>query len=150
MAHTFSNLLTHVIFSTKDRVPCVKDDLKPNLLAYIGGIVREIKGKVYSVDGTSDHVHMLVSLPPSLALSDAVRTIKTNSSGWVHGLGSDYRAFGWQIGYGAFSVSKSNASAVIRYIQTQEEHHRKISFQEEFVAFLRKHGIEYDVRYIWE
>jgi REP element-mobilizing transposase RayT len=150
MAHTFTNLLTHVIFSTKDRLPCIKADLKPKLLAYIGGIVREVRGKAYSIDGTSDHVHMLVSLPPSLALSDAVRTIKANTSGWVHDLGMSHRTFGWQTGYGAFSVSKSNASDVIKYIQTQEEHHRKISFQEEFIAFLRRHGIEYDERYIWE
>lgn len=150
MAHTFTNLLTHLIFSTKDRVPCVKADLKPNLFSYLGGIVREIKGKAYAIDGTTDHVHMLISLPASIALSDAVRVIKTNSSGWAHDQGANHRTFAWQIGYGAFSVSQSNVPDVIKYIQSQEEHHRKISFKEEFIAFLQRHGIEYDERYIWE
>jgi REP element-mobilizing transposase RayT len=150
MAHTFTNLLTHIIFSTKERVPCISADLKPKLHAYMGGIVRELKGKAYSIDGTNDHVHLLVSLPPSISLSDAMRIIKTNSSGWVHNLDARHRTFAWQIGYGAFSVSKSNVAAVVRYIQNQEEHHRKISFKEEFVEFLEKHGIEYDERYIWE
>lgn len=83
MAHTFTNLLTHVIFSTKDRVPSITVDLKPELSAYLGGIVREIKGKAYSIGGTSDHIHMLISLPPSISISDALRIIKTNSSSWV-------------------------------------------------------------------
>ncbi|CAN5412998.1 IS200/IS605 family transposase [soil metagenome] len=150
MAHTFTNLLTHLIFSTKDRVPCIKVDLKPNLFAYLGGIVREIRGKAYAIDGTADHVHILVSLPPSIALSDAVRIIKTNSSGWAHDQGVSHRTFAWQIGYGGFSVSKSNVPDVIKYIQSQEEHHRKVSFKEEFITFLEKHEIEYDTRYIWE
>jgi len=150
LAHTFTNLLTHVIFSTKDRVPSITVDLKPELSAYLGGIVREIKGKAYSIGGTSDHIHMLISLPPSISISDSLRIIKTNSSSWVHSLDANYRAFVWQTGYGAFGVSKSNASAVITYIQNQEEHHKKVSFKEEFIAFLRKHGIEYDERYIWE
>ncbi len=131
-------------------MPCIKADLKPRLFAYLGGIVRELKGKAFAIGGTNDHAHMLVSLPPSTALSDAVRIIKTNSSGWVHGLGTGYRTFAWQIGYGAFSVSQSNLPAVIKYIETQEEHHRKTSFKEELVAFLKKHAIEYDERYIWE
>ncbi len=150
MAHTFTNLLTHIIFSTKDRVPCIKADLKPDLFAYLGGIVRESRGKAYAIDGTSDHVHMLISLPPSIAISDAVRVIKTNSSGWVHEQDSIHRAFAWQVGYGAFSVSKSNVPDVIKYIQSQEEHHRRVSFKEEFIGFLEKHEIEYDKQYIWE
>src|SRR2546426_12754463 len=107
MAHTFTNLLTHVIFSTKDRVPLIKPEIKPRICAYLGGIVHELKGYPYSIDGTSDHIHMLISLPPAIALADAVRTIKSNSSGWLHKLDVDLRKFAWQIGYGAFSVSKS-------------------------------------------
>jgi REP-associated tyrosine transposase len=150
MAHTFTNLLVHVIFSTKDRSPSIDSEMKPQLLAYVGGIVRELKGKAYAINGTADHIHLLSNIPPTLALSDALRTIKTNSSRWVHDQGASHQAFGWQTGYGAFSVSRSNVPDVIRYINNQEEHHRKISFQEEFVAFLKKHGIEYDERYIWE
>jgi REP element-mobilizing transposase RayT len=150
MAHTFTNLLTHIIFSTKDRAPIIDMEVKAELHAYLGGMVREIKGKAYSINGTTDHVHLLVSLPPTLALSDAMKTIKANSSRWVSGKWSARRNFGWQIGYGAFSVSRSNVATVIRYIENQEEHHRKMTFKEEFLEFLSKHGIEYDKRYIWE
>jgi REP element-mobilizing transposase RayT len=150
MAHTFTNLLTHVIFSTKDRVPCIDAELKPELLAYLGGMMREVGGKAYAINGTADHVHLLISLPPTIALSDTMRTMKANSSRWVGGKWSARKSFGWQTGYGAFSVSKSNVSEVVKYIQNQESHHRKITFQEEFIAFLKKHEIGYDERYIWE
>jgi REP element-mobilizing transposase RayT len=150
MAHTFTNLLTHIIFSTKERAPLIGAELKPELHAYLGGMLREIKGKAYSINGTADHVHLLVSLPPTLALSDAMKLVKANSSRWVSDKWSSRKDFGWQIGYGAFSVSKSNVSPVIRYIENQEEDHRKVTFKEEFLEFLSKHGIEYDERYIWE
>lgn len=150
MAHTFTNLLTHIIFSTKDRAPVIDAELKPELHAYLGGIVREIKGKAYSINGTTDHVHLAVSLPPTISLSEAMKIVKANSSRWVSGKWRTRKNFSWQIGYGAFSVSKSNVATVIRYIENQEEHHRKITFKEEFLEFLSKHGIEYDERYIWE
>ena len=148
MAHTYTNLLTHVIFSTKDREPLITSNLHDDLLAYIGGIVRELRGSLRAANSRPDHVHLLCSLPPTVAMADAVRVIKTNSSRWVHEA-RNYRGFDWQAGYGAFSVSTSLAPAVIEYTQTQEEHHRKVSFQEELIAFLRKNGIEYDDRYIW-
>lgn len=128
----------------------ITSELKPRLCGYLGGIVYELNGKPYSIDGTSDHVHMLISLPPSLAIATAMRTIKSNSSGWVHELGRQYRKFAWQIGYGAFSVSKSNVSAVTKYVQTQEQHQKKLSFKDEFISYLKKHGIKYDEQYIWE
>jgi len=114
------------------------------------GILRELDGKTSIVNGTPDHVHLLVQLPPALALSDAMRILKTNSSKWVHDRWPVRSKFGWQTGYGAFSVSKSNADAVSRYIADQEEHHRKKTFQAEFLEYLKKHEIEYDERYIWE
>ena len=150
MAHTFTNLLTHIIFSTKDRLPHIDDDLRAQLYPYMVGILRELDGKTSIINGTSDHVHLLVQLPPVLALSDAMRILKTNSSKWVHDRWPVRSKFGWQTGYGAFSVSKSNADAVSRYIADQEEHHRKKTFQEEFLEYLKKHEIEYDERYIWE
>jgi putative transposase len=150
MAHTFTNLLTHIIFSTKDRQPSIDAVMKPQLFAYMGGIVREINGKAFAIDGTADHIHMLVSLPPTLALSEALRIIKTNSSKWFHEKSTNVKPFRWQAGYGAFSVSRSNIPRVVRYIVDQERHHRKVSFQEEFIAFLEKHDISYDKRYIWE
>lgn len=148
MPHTHTNLLTHVIFNTKDRMPLIGADLKGQLHAYMGGIVREIGGKAYIVNGTADHVHLLVSFPPALSLSDAVRVLKANSSRWMRGEKGASK-FGWQPGYGAFSVSQSNVKAVAAYIAGQEEHHRKTSFRDEFVAFLKKHEVEFDEKFLW-
>jgi len=149
MAHTFTNLLSHVIFSTKDRLPLLTPDLRPDMLAYLGGIVRKLHGKVIESNARADHVHCLLSLPPTLAVAEALRVLKSNSSLWVHET-RHRKVFAWQTGYGAFSVSQSNVPAVARYIRNQDQHHRKVSFQEEFIAFLKRHGIEYDERYIWE
>jgi REP element-mobilizing transposase RayT len=149
MAHTFTNLLTHVIFSTKDRLPTVTPEIKPRLLAYMGGIVRSLDGIALAIDGPADHVHLLVKTPATISMADFVRDVKANSSKWVHGT-FPRAGFGWQTGYGAFSVSCSNVEAVREYIEGQEEHHKAVSFQEEFLGFLRRHGIEYDERYIWE
>ena len=136
MAHTLANLLTHVIFSTKDRQPLLTPDLRPELLAYMGGIVRNIHGKLIDSNALLDHVHCLLSLPPALAVAEALRVIKSNSSLWVHETWHR-AAFAGQAGYGAFSVSQSNVPAVVKYIRDQEQHHRKISFQEEFIALLK-------------
>ncbi|MCA1614881.1 MAG: IS200/IS605 family transposase [Acidobacteria bacterium] len=146
MPHTFTNLLTHVIFGTKDRAPLIGAELRPELHAYVGGIVRELGGRAVAINGVADHVHLLVSLPPTLSLSDMMRVLKANSSRWV----KETRRipFAWQAGYGAFSVSRSNVSAVANYIARQEEHHRRLSFRDEFITFLRRHGVEYDERYI--
>lgn len=149
MAHTFSNLLTHVIFSTEDRRPILTPDLSPDLLAYKNGIVRKMGGKLIESSAPCDHVHCLLSLPTTLAVADALRVLKTNSSLWVHEV-RQQPAFGWQTGYGAFSVSQSNVPSVPKYIRNQDQHHCKVSFQEEFIAFLKQHGISYDARYIWE
>lgn len=150
MPHTFTNLLIHTVFSTKDREPSLTPDLKPRVLAYMGGIIRENRGILIAADGPADHVHLLIHLPQDLALADLMRTVKSNASRWVHQEWPDRRSFAWQTGYGAFSVSQSNAEAVTQYIAGQEEHHRQVSFQDEFIAFLKRHGIQYDERFIWE
>ena len=150
MSRTYTHLLTHLVFSTKGRVRLIAPEVKAELHAYLGGLARELKGKPYSVNGTDDHVHMLISLPPATSISDAVRFIKSNSSGWIHEKWPCRRSFAWQLGYGAFSVSKSSVHEVIQYIHDQEEHHRKVTFQQELVAFLKKHEIDYDPRYIWD
>jgi len=150
MSRTFTNLLTHLVFSTRDREPFIVPELKPELYAYLGGLAHELRGKPYGINGTSDHVHMLISLPPSVSISEALRFIKSNSSGWVHDKWPKRRALAWQLGYGAFSVSKSNVPGVLKYIRNQEAHHRKIAFKEELIDFLLKHEIEYDERYIWK
>jgi putative transposase len=150
MAHTFTNLLSHVTFSTAERAPFLRDALRPPLFAYMGGIVRELGGNAILINGALDHVHLLTVLPPAVSMSEAMRVLKSNSSGWVHDTRPAGADFAWQAGYGAFSVSQSNREAVLKYIAEQEQHHRKMTFKEEFVALLSRHGIEYDERYIWE
>lgn len=147
MSRTFTNLLTHLIFSTKNREPLIVPEVKSELYAYLGGLTKELKGKAYGINGDADHVHMLVNLPPVVSISDALRFIKCNSSGWIHDRWPR-REFSWQPGYGAFSVSKSNVGGVLDYISKQEMHHKRKTFREEFLDFLRKHEIEYDERYI--
>jgi REP-associated tyrosine transposase len=150
MSHTFTNLLTHVIFSTKDRQPLIIPEIKPRLHAYLGGMVRELKGKPITLNGTVDHMHLLIQLPPTVALSEALGILKAKSSGWVNETFDVPRKFAWQTGYAGFSVSLSNVPAVVKYISLQEQHHQKMTFQEELRKYLKKHGIEFDERYIWK
>ena len=150
MAHTYTDLLFHVIFSTKDRAPSLDAELKPRLFPYLGGIIRELGGTALLINGPSDHVHILVSLSAKTALSEIVGKVKANSSGWVHREFPEKQAFAWQTGYSAFSVSHSQKESVLDYIAKQEEHHRKMSFKEELITFLKKHEVEYDERYIFE
>ena len=148
MSHTLGNILLHLIFSTSQRRPLIKPEFRDDLFAYLGGVIREINGTALIINGTADHVHMLVRVRPSQSASEIARLVKTNSSKWVREKWS--REFAWQTGYGVFSVSESSVPAVTKYIAAQEEHHKKHSFQEEFVAFLKKNGIAYDERYIWD
>ena len=150
MAHTFTHLLTHIIFSTKDRRPLLNAELKSRLFPHLGGIIRAHDGKALIINGPSDHVHILASLAAKHSLSDLMRELKADSSGWVHKNYPDQKTFAWQIGYGAFSVSHSSLAEVEKYIANQEDHHRKVSFQEEFIEFLRRHEIVYDERFLWE
>jgi REP-associated tyrosine transposase len=147
MAQTYGNVVVHLIFSTKQRMPLITPEIRSDLFAYLGGIVRELHATALIINGACDHVHMLVRIRPAHSIAEIARVIKTNSSKWMHDKG---HKFAWQSGYGAFSVSESNIPAVTRYIATQNEHHKKRSFQEEFVAFLKKNNVAYDERYIWD
>jgi putative transposase len=149
MAHTASNIIVHLIFSTKQRLPLITPEIRDQLFAYLGGIVRQVRGVALMINGTADHVHMLIRFPTDYSTADMARTVKANSTKWLHEKWPDQRDFSWQTGYGAFSVSTSNIAAVSEYISSQEEHHKNRSFQDEFVAFLKKNGIAYDERYIW-
>jgi len=150
MPQTLSAIYLHVIFSTKNREPLITNDLAPRLHAYLGGIVREEDAVAMEIGGMDDHVHLLLSIAPKHSLADLMRIIKTNSSRWVHELGSEHASFAWQSGYAAFSVSKSNLDAVRHYIATQEEHHRGVSFKDELVAFLERHQVAYDPKYVFD
>ncbi len=150
MGQTFCSLHAHCVFSTKEREPWIDSELEPRLWAYLGGIARELGIKPLCIGGMPDHVHLLLSMPTTIAPAKAIQTIKGNSSKWVHDTFPKRHLFEWQKGYGIFSVSQSRISATVAYIETQREHHQKLSFQDELLAILRKHGIAYDERYIWE
>ncbi len=150
MAHTYTSLLIHVIFSTSGRTPLLTDAIRPEVHAYLGGILRELDAIPIAIGGTADHVHLLTRLPANLALADCLRIVKTNSSRWVKERWPQRRHFSWQGGYGAFSVSESRRAAVIRYIRDQAQHHRRISFQDEFLALLKNHRVQFDERYLWQ
>jgi REP element-mobilizing transposase RayT len=147
MAHTYTNLLIHALFSTKDRQPLIRPEMKSDLYAYMGGIIRSLKGKPVLINGPKDHVHLLFVLPTTLCIADFMEKLKANSSKWVND-GAGRRTFAWQTGYAAFSVSQSKWNEVKAYIGGQDEHHRKRSYQEELVALLKKHGMEFDPRFV--
>ncbi len=148
MSHTHSNLLSHIVFSTQGHLPLINSEIKSELFAYMGGLVKKLKGKPIIINGMSDHVHMLILLPPNVHLSETMRLVKANSSRWIKERFG--KKFAWQKGFGAFSVSRSNVDAVVRYIQNQEQHHTKFDFKMEFVSLLDKNHVEYDEKYLWD
>jgi putative transposase len=146
MSHTCGNILLHFVFSTHERRPLIKPEFRDGLFAYLGGIIREMGGKALIINGRVDHVRILMRARPSHSPAEIARIIKTNSSRWIR---ERFPEFGWQTGYGVFSVSESNVAAVTKYIASQEEHHKRHSFQNEFRAFLAKNKIVVDEKYIW-
>jgi putative transposase len=145
MSHT--NLLYHIIFATKDRAPLITDNLRPKLHEYLGGIVRNLNGTALEINGIADHVHLLVILPPTIAVSDFMSKLKSNSSTWAKGQTGG--RFAWQSRYGAFTVSESQVERVREYIRHQEEHHRRSMFADEYKALLRAHHIDVDDERLW-
>ncbi len=149
MAHTLASLLLHLVFSTKNRAPALSPAIVSRLFPYMGGIVKERNGVPLIINGPADHVHLLVSVPTNESVAELLRVVKANSSRWVHEQFPAQRGFAWQWGYAAFTVSGSRAAAVKDYIAGQQEHHRRVSFQDELLSFLRRHGISYDERNLW-
>ena len=147
MSHTYVMQLFHCVFSTKGRRGLIPSARQPDLWTFIGGIARKNSFKALAVGGVDNHAHVLLSLPATMPLSKAVQLIKGGSSKWMNDGGA--KNFAWQEGYGAFSVGISQRPDTIAYIKNQPEHHQKRGFEEEFVAFLKKHGIEYDAKYVW-
>jgi len=150
VAATFTNLLFHIIFSTKGRRPLVTSALRSELDRYIGGIVHNNGGVLLEAGGMPDHTHLVTMLRADTSIAEMVRLVKSNSSKWTNERCLINEPFAWQTGYGAFSVSASQLEGVRRYVRGQEEHHRKRTFQEEFREFLERHGIEFDERYLWD
>ena len=147
---TFTNLLFHVVYSTKFRKPTIEKAWQDDLVGYVGGIIRENKGTLLCMGGVNDHVHLLAKLSPTIAVSDMLRLIKTNSSKMVNEQIKPTVPFEWQTGYGAFSVSESQVGKVRAYVLNQEKHHRNKTFQEEFIGMLERHQIQYDPKYVFE
>ena len=138
----------HIVFSTKGRDPMIIPDVRSALYSYIGGIIRDMKGRVLEVGGTMDHVHILAHLHQSRAVSDVIRDVKSGSARWMNEQTAMPRHFAWQKEYASFTVSASVVKKVQEYILNQEEHHRTVPFMEELVAFLDKHGVEYNEQYV--
>ncbi len=146
MSHTFTQNHQHVVFSTKERRKTISPDVQPELWSYLTGICRNQKMVPVAVGGIDDHVHLLFHLPPTMALSKALSLLKANSSKWMNEHG---RNFAWQEGFSAFAVSASNLQVVANYIRNQPLHHKKMSFEDELLALLRKHKIDFDPKCVF-
>jgi putative transposase len=149
MANTYTSLHYHIVFSTKNRELWIKPDVEQRIWAYLGGIAKQNKMKPLQIGGIEDHVHVLLGAPAVLAPAKIAQLLKGGSSAWIHETLPRMEGFGWQDGYGAFTVSKSNIPTVAEYIQGQRVHHRMKSFQDEYRELLKRHEIDFDERYVW-
>ncbi|MEJ7847040.1 MAG: IS200/IS605 family transposase [Pyrinomonadaceae bacterium] len=150
MANTYSNLFYHFVFSTKGRINFIHPDIENRVWAYIGGIARKHNMTALQVGGMENHIHALVIARPAIAPSEIAKCLKGESSKWIHEEFPQLQKFGWQDGYGVFSVSKSQAPEVIDYIKNQRHHHTGRSFEEEYIALLELNGVDYDKRYLFD
>ncbi len=150
MPGTYSQILLHTVFSTKHRKPWITADIAERLYPYLGGIVRAEKGALYNIGGVEDHVHLYLRWRPDESVSNLMRTLKAQSSKWVHNTLPTLGAFAWQEGYSVFSVSKSQEEAVKKYIASQHEHHKKEDFKSELLRLLRAHCVEFDERFLFD
>lgn len=148
MPGTYSQILLHIVFSTKHRQAWITPDISDRLYPYMGGIVRAEKGALYNIGGVEDHIHMYLRWRPDATVSDLMRTVKARSSKWVHDTFPSLSAFAWQEGYSVFSVSKSQEDTVKKYITGQAEHHKKEDFKTELLRLLRLHQVEFDEKYV--
>jgi REP-associated tyrosine transposase len=148
MSSSHCNLLYHIVFSAKDREAWMIRSIRSRIHEYVGGAIRGEGGIAVIIDGTADHVHILAKLRQDKALSKVIGEVKANSSGWISRTFTECRGFAWQEGYGAFTVSESQVPKLRSYIERQEEHHRTVSFLEEFKVILRAHGLPFDGRYL--
>jgi len=149
MSQSLSNVLIHIVFSTKERYPFIDDHIEPELYAYITSIVASHGGYIHKIGGVADHVHLFIKLPRTISMSHFLEEIKKNSSKWIKTKHQKYCNFSWQKGYGVFSVSESQFQAVVTYISNQKEHHKTVSYQEEYRKILQLNKVSYDERYVW-
>ncbi len=150
MAQSLARLHTHLVFSTKNRQPVITDTVRGHLHAYIATVLQDIESPASIINSVDDHLHILFLLHRTCAISNVVEKVKTSSSKWMKRQGKAFAEFSWQTGYGVFSVSESQHGIVSRYIVRQAEHHRRTTFQDEYRAFLTRHRIAFDERYVWD
>jgi len=150
MPQSFSKVILHIIFSTKNREPWLESKMRPRVHAYLATICRDLGAELVRVGGVADHVHIVTTLPRTVSQAQLIEEIKKASSKWIKVLDARYRCFFWQRGYGAFSVSPSQLDTVVQYVEAQQEHHRTRAFQEEHRELLRRHGVDFDERYVWD
>ena len=150
MAQSLNKTLIHIVFSTKNRTPVLAKPVQLGLYPYMVGIAETIRCKILSVGGIDDHVHILISLAKTISVADMVQEIKRGSSRWITRSIPELSDFSWQAGYGTFSIGQSQVATVAKYIESQKKHHQKMTFQEEYIAFLKKYGIDYDEKYLWQ
>lgn len=150
MSQSLAKILVHVIFSTKQRHPYLVPEIRPELHRYMATVLKGLESTAIVINAVDDHVHILCRLSKNRAICDVVQEIKTSTSKWLKTKGGGLSKFQWQSGYGAFSVSPSQAESVRRYIENQEVHHRSVSFQDEFREFLVNCDVDFDERYVWD
>jgi len=150
MPQSLSSVLIHLVFSTKNREPFISPAVEAELHPYMATIFRDHDSPSLIIDGTTDHVHMLFALGRTITIADVVEEVKTGSSKWVKTKGREFRNFHWQRGYGAFSIGQSNVGELKRYIRNQKQHHRRVTFEDEYRVFLKRYAIGFDERYVWD
>ena len=150
MSQSLSSVLVHLVFSTKNREPFITPKIEAELHPYMATIFREAKSPSLAIDGATDHVHILFSLARVVTIADIVEEVKTSTSKWIKTKGREFSDFHWQRGYGAFSIGQSNVASLKSYIERQKEHHKRVTFQDEYRKFLKAYGINYDEKYVWE
>lgn len=150
MGQSLTKLITHITFSTKNRLPLIDATVELSLHAYLAEVCNQLECPAIKVGGDVEHVHILCVLSKKIALTDLLEETKKRSSKWIKTQGAAYVDFYWQNGYGAFSVNPAEVEVVVRYIEQQHEHHQKVSFQDEYRAFLKKYKVEYNEQYVWD
>lgn len=150
MPQSLVKMLIHVVFSTKNRADLIFPEVENDLFGYLNGIIGNNDSKLILANGTTNHVHLLISLGRTIAISDLVGDVKRDSSKWIKKRDSKFKEFYWQEGYGAFSVGQTQIEDVMKYIANQKQHHKTKDFKDEMRGFYRKYGIEYDERYVWD
>ena len=150
MPQSLSSILIHLVFSTKNREPFITPAIEPELHPHMASIFRALKSPSLTIDGTADHIHILFSLGRVIRVADLVEEVKTDSSKGIKTKGPEFRNFHWQKGYGAFSIGQSNVAALKSYIRGQKQHHKRVTFQDEYREFLKRYEVEYDERYVWD